>query len=381
QKYAMPAPRHYAQRALPDSAKNQPGTSGAQTAVPYRPSPISTPAMSETTTDTSAESHNTDVRFDEQSLRRTLGLSSQDIQSGDVTSWEAPSSSAWLTQRYAQEAQNRHLYGTPTPPGSTQQPSLNPQAGEFVPLGTRVPEAPDSPGAQAAAAQAGLGVLRIQHPWMARFRSGTVTADPQVRAQYARDIVRLGPWDARAMRDLAEKFGERVMEYNEEGGVPVSGVALFAKAIESAFVELHQTAYAQAFREELMRSVWGVIQGFWDASKPASLLCSLHKFPPTTLKPALEIVLFAGELYSVHVAPADFVYRCLGLLTGDMCVIEQLRAVRGLLIRLDYRLQKENRRAMSEILSAIHKNAPRIVPGQSALGEEFDVRVVRTQVE
>ena len=67
------------------------------------------------------------------------------------------------------------------------------------------------------------------------------------------------------MRDLAEKFGERVMEHNEEGGVPVSGVALFAKAIESAFVELHQTAYAQAFREELMRSVWGAIQGFWDA--------------------------------------------------------------------------------------------------------------------
>lgn len=78
---------------------------------------------------------------------------------------------------------------------------------------------------------------------------------------------------------------------------------------------------------------------------------------------------------------SDFVRKCLNGLVADMFVIEQLRAARVLLTRLDCTMFKENPQVMNDIVAAINNHALRIVPGQSSLGEVFDQRTVQVQVE
>ncbi|EIW52386.1 uncharacterized protein TRAVEDRAFT_53808 [Trametes versicolor FP-101664 SS1] len=374
QTFAMPSPRYYAPYGAPGS-KAQPHASSSRLATPYRPSPLSTPAISEATseTETSEDHASSVVQCDEESILRPLGLSEQDMQSAHSASWgssETPSEVAWLTQRRAMDARQRFQsaskYAVPVPSSST---ALNPRAGEFIPVAARLQGPP--PGL-------GTAVLRLQHPWMASFRRGSVTHDPNVRAQYAREIVRSGHWDTSVMTDLARKFAERVTESN---GEDLNVVALLARAINSHFAELGGEVCANAFREIMMYCLWVEFDAFWNPNNPTSFICTPRKTENPTLSVALSFVAFSGELYAVKIVNSDFVRKCLNGLVADMFVIEQLRAARVLLTRLDCTMFKENPQVMNDIVAAINNHALRIVPGQSSLGEVFDQRTVHVQVE
>ncbi|OJT02213.1 hypothetical protein TRAPUB_7328 [Trametes pubescens] len=374
QTFAMPTPRYYAPHGAPGS-KTQPYASSSQLATPYRPSPLSTPAISETTseTETSEDRASSVVQCDEESILRTLGLSAQDMQGADPTSWdssEAPSEASWLTQRRAMDARQRFQNASKyaAPPSATGV-TLNPRAGEFVPLAARLQGPPPGPGAM---------VLRVQHPWMASFRRGSVTHDPQVRAQYARDIVRAGRWDTDVMQDLAGKFAERVVESN---GEHLNIVALLARDIDGQFKELGQEVCARAFRDIMSRCLWVEFDAFWNPHNPNSLLRTARRTDRPTLSPALSLVSFIGELYAVQFVNSAFVRHCLNGLVADMLVIEQLRAARVLMTRLDCTMFNENPRFMSDIIAAINKHTLNIAPGHSSLGEVFDHRTVQVQLE
>lgn len=392
QTFAMPSPRYYAPYGAPGS-KDQPHASSSRIATPYRPSPLSTPAISEATseTETSEDHASSVVQCDEESILRPLGLSEQDMQSAHSASWgssETPSEVARLTQRRAMDArqkfQSASKYAVPVPSSST---ALNPRAGEFIPVAARLQGPP--PGL-------GTAVLRLQHPWMASFRRGSVTHDPNVRAQYAREIVRSGHWNTSVMTDLARKFAERVTESN---GEDLNVVALLARAINSHFAELGGEVCANAFREIMMYCLWVEFDAFWNPvslpvrpcctqndqylrqNNPTSFICTPRKTEKPTLSVALSLVAFSGELYAVKIVNSDFVRKCLNGLVADMFVIEQLRAARVLLTRLDCTMFKENPQVMNDIVAAINNHALRIVLGQSSLGEVFDQRTVQVQVE
>ncbi|CDO72171.1 hypothetical protein BN946_scf184970.g23 [Trametes cinnabarina] len=369
--YATPTPHYPALH--PPGLNIQSKASSSRSQTPWGPSPVSTPGFSETTSGTLSESNS--VNYDEENLVRTLGLSPQDIASADTTSWEAPSFSAWITQRRAQEAHDR-FSGPSIPRNWPQPPSLNPNAGEYVPLAVR--------GLHAAMAQAppvpevGVDVLRMSHPWMAKFRSGSVATDSGTRRDCARSIVRMCRWDAAMIQELAGKFTERAMEGN---GDRMLLVAPFAKAVHDAFKSFAGGVCTAAFRMHLMQCVWAEFEAIWQLGSPSSFLTPSNKWPQTYLSQALVVVSFIGELFSCHLVHAGFVYQCLRLLVSDMRVIEQLRAARVLLCRLDYHLQEADPAAMAEILEHIKTHASRIVPGQSALGEAFDFGTVKVQID
>ncbi|KAH9850204.1 hypothetical protein C2E23DRAFT_735598 [Lenzites betulinus] len=370
QTYAMPAPRHYAQMA------KMPRASSSRIDTPSRPSPISTPAISDATSDSFVSFEDAagaeGVRCNEENLLRTLGLSPQDIHTADVTSWEAPSFAAWLTQRRAQEARDQFDAKTPR----VGNPALNPYAGEFIPMAARMEGPLPSKNGVPLKLDMGVRTLEIKHPWMAKFRSGSVTLDAKVRVQYARAIVRMGTWDGRAMRDLATKFAERV---SESDGNDLNFIAMFAKAINRAFVDYQQTLCAQAFRLQLARCMWTEFEAFWDPSLSTSILCPGLTSKQKLLRPALLTASFVGELYSNQLVHGEVVYHCLNLLVSGMRFIEQLRATRMLLIRLDYQLLMEDPRAMDSVLAAVNRNVGHV--GHSALGEVFDLRTVQVQVQ
>ncbi|OSD02365.1 hypothetical protein PYCCODRAFT_1459070 [Trametes coccinea BRFM310] len=371
--YATPRPQ-YPPR-YPPGLKIHPQSqaSSSRSQTPWHPSPISTPGYSETTYDSTSDSNV--VHYDQENLVRTLGLSQRDIAAADTTSWEAPSFSAWVTQHRAQEAHDKYS-GAAAWAKTPRAPSLNPHAGEFVPL---VGRERDMANAQAAGApEVGTEVLRMTHPWMSKFRSGTSTTDPNVRKECARAIVRMSRWDAEAIRELASKFIERAMEND---GDSMLSVAVFAKAIHDAFRMFGGGICTTAFRVQLMRCAWSDFEATWQMGSPSSFLTVPNKWPGKYLAHALAIVSFVGELFSCKLVDPGFVYQCLHLLVSDMVVIEQLRAARVLLCRLDYRLQEADPAAMNGALECIKRNVSRIIPGKSALGEAFDYATVKVQID
>ncbi|KAI0373781.1 hypothetical protein BV20DRAFT_962367 [Pilatotrama ljubarskyi] len=374
--YEMPAPVQYLQTFIQQKGQPQPGSSR----TPYGPTPISTPGISDTTSESLSQDlrHNGAVRYDETNLVRNLGLSRQDVQATDVASWEAPSFEAWVTQPRAQRAHDT-LELSRSSSAASSHSSLNPYAGEFVPMAARPQGAPE--GQQevvAASPEVGMEVLRSQQPWMPDFHSGSVTKDPAAHRHHAKAIVHTGHWDDSSMRQFVEVIVQRVMESN---GDSLTMVAPFAKAIHDAFGRYGGNVCSVAFREHLRRGVWHDFESFWKPSLPTSLLFPHRNLPQRMLTPALAIVMFVGELFAQELVDAGYVYRCLELLVGDMRVIEQLRAARLLFCRLDYRLQDANPAAMGRMVDAIKMNANRLVPGQSALGETFEYSSVKAHVD
>ncbi|KAI9069322.1 hypothetical protein FKP32DRAFT_76725 [Trametes sanguinea] len=368
--YATPAPQY--PPLYPPGLKIHPQAqaSSSRSQTPWRPSPISTPGFSEATYASTSDS--SAVRYDEENLVRTLGLSQRDIAAADTTSWEAPSFGAWVTQHRAQEAHDNYSGAAPwakTP----RAPSLNPHAGEFVPLAGRERDATN-----VGVPDVGTEVLRMTHPWMAKFRSGTAATDSGVRQECARAIVRMSRWDATAIQELASKFVERALEND---GDSILSVAVFAKAVQDAFRTFGGGICTTAFRMQLMRCAWTEFEAIWQRGSPSSFLTVPNKWPGKYLAHALVIVSFVGELFSCKLVDPSFVYQCLRLLVSDMVVIEQLRAARVLLCRLDYRLQEADPAAMNEALEAIKRHGSCIVPGQSALGETFDYATVKVQID
>ncbi|KAI8986276.1 hypothetical protein BD414DRAFT_488197 [Trametes punicea] len=340
------------------------GSSRSRT--PYRPSPGSTPGISDTTSEASESSS---VQYDKENLVRTLGLSQQDIDAADVTSWEAPGFTAWITQRSAQEAQVWHFF----PNGqqvSSSHVVLNPNAGEFVPSAPRrwVSGAPE----------VGVDVLQMRFPWMSQFRSGSATTDSNARREDAKAIVHMCRWDGYTIQQLAVKFAERAMEGNGEN---LLLAAAFAKSILDAIRKYGGPICAAAFRMHLMRNVWIAFEAVWRVGLPTSFLSPGYQCGPSVLSPALAIVSFVGELFSHRLVHPGFVYRCLNLLVSDMFVIEQLRAARVLLCRLDHHLQCADPAAMNAVINAIITHSARIVPGQSVLGEAFNNGDVKAQID
>ncbi|KAI0642969.1 hypothetical protein C8Q79DRAFT_916274 [Trametes meyenii] len=378
--YAMPTPQRYLQ--YPTGTNGQPQPGGSRT--PYNPTPVSTPGISDTTSETSASSYQQGdaVQYDAQNLARSLGLTPKDIESADVSMWGAPGFVAWLTRHQEQDSYSDQTDADRTPVASAYPTSLNPHAGEFVPQASRTVTpgtASGLPKARALAADPmGVEVLRMHHPWMSKFRSGSVSEDVNVRRQYARAIVHMGSWNGTSMQDLARKFVECAMEGEHEG---LHRVAAFAKAIHGAFLSYGGSDCAKAFQLYIVRNVWDEIEKYWQPTVPTSLLGSPEQLPQKEMAPALTIIAFLGELYTQEQISYDVMYHCLHLLAADMCVIEQLRAVRVLICRLDRRLRDEHAIAMKSAMDDIWANAQRLVPGQSAVGEVFDKGTVKALLD
>ncbi|KAI0351393.1 hypothetical protein OH77DRAFT_1429681 [Trametes cingulata] len=373
--YAMPAPRQYLQSFI--QIKGQPQAGSSRT--PYGPSPISTPGISDTTSESLSQDnrHNDTVRGDGSNPAPNFSLPQRDGQATDITVRETPSFEAWMTQRRAQEAHDTHGPSRSSSAASSQN-SLNPHAGEFVPMAARPQGAPRGQQQTVAAPQVGLEVLRLQRSWMSPLHSGTATKDPAIHRELAKAIVHMGEWDGPTMQEFVEMLVQRAMESNGEN---LTMVAPFAKAIQDAFGKYGGNVCAAAFREHLQRQVWHDFEGFWKPDRPASLLSPHRNLPQRMLTPALANIMLIGELFAQGLVDAKYVYGCMALLVDDMCVIEQLRAVRLLFSRLDYRLHDADPVAMAKVVHAIAMNAHRLVPGQSALGETFDYSSVKAHVD
>ncbi|KAI0671131.1 hypothetical protein C8Q78DRAFT_991743 [Trametes maxima] len=375
--YAMPTPQRPFQYPVGTNGQPQPG--GSRT--PYNPTPVSTPGISDTTSETSASSYQPEdaVQYDAQNLARALGLTPKDVESTNVTLWGAPSFAAWLTRQQEQSDQEG---ADRTPVASAYPTSLNPHAGEFVPQATRTVRQGAATGLSRAATPAadptGEDTLRMHHPWMSKFRSGSVTEDENVRRQYARVIVHMGSWNGTSMQDLARKFVECTIE---GGGDVPQRLAAFAKTMHGAFLSYGGSGCGKAFRLYIVRNVWDEIEKHWQPTLSTSLLGSPEQLPQKAIAPALAIIAFLGELYAQEQVPYNVMYHCLHLLVADMCVIEQLRAARMLICRLDRRLRDEDPIAMKSAMDDIWANAARLVPGQSALGEDFSQGTVKALLD
>ncbi|KAI0759363.1 hypothetical protein BD413DRAFT_617824 [Trametes elegans] len=367
QQYAAPRPQH----ALPVAGGSK--TQCLRQATPLYGSPASTPSLSDVTSESSWGHLNACVEYDEENLIRTLGLSQHDIDYADPTTWKAPSFAAWLTQRRAQEAFEQHANATARPGPSSGTP-LNPNAGEFIPVTTRTQAAKQQAASDAEPKDEEM--LRLRHPWTAKFRAGSVTRDANVRREYAKEIVHMGRWDAHSMQALGGKFAERAMEAYGES---LQLVAPFAKATHDAFRRYGGPTCAASFKISLMQFVWVEFEAFWDANRRSSLMQYARKLMKDPWTPAISLASFVAELFTHQLVHAGFVYRCLHMLVDDMQVIEQLRGTRVLMTRLDYRLLAADRPAMENIIHAIKHNVRRVVFGHSALGEAVDVGVVKAQ--
>ena len=378
-KPTIPVPKR-----LPGHAFLQPHAADIRAPGPG-PSPISTPGLSDETSEPLAEEGQRygAARCDNEGLARSLGLPDEgDIASGDHQTW--------YVQRSAEEARSEFLESTSDTSSTTG--SLNPNAGEFIPSSTReigrlAPEDEE----------------QVDYPWKAQFNAGAATIDTNLRKECARKIVLYHWWNAKTMKELTEHFVTRV---RDNSGQDLVQIACFAKAMSDAFRLYAGGTTSGYFKQFLMRSLWYTFATLWQEvsisglivhrevlnhtlqGSPTSFLTFPHQnsaaktqFSPKALTPALTIAAFIPELFTHNLVHLSFVYQCLHLLVDNMCWIEQLRGARAFLCRLDYRPGDVDPAHMRHIVRSIKINSARIKPGQSALDAAFGEHDVNVQLE
>ncbi|KAI0330841.1 hypothetical protein GY45DRAFT_1323195 [Cubamyces sp. BRFM 1775] len=365
--FAIPVPKH-----LPEHLFLQPHPA-IQAPWPG-PSPVSTPGLSDETSETLAEEvqYYGTARCDEEGLAQSLDLPDEIVASEDMSIWEAHGFSVWLAQRCAEEAKSAFFESTSDTTATRR--ALNPNAGEFVPSSAR-----------AIGPDASEDEKQVDHPWMEEFSAGTATTNAKVRKECARTIVVSHLWNAKTMQELTERFITRVRDHS---GQDLVQIACFAKAMSNAFGLCAGGATSGYFRIFLMQSLLNTFAALWQEGSPTSFLSFPHqnpaaqtRFSPKALTPALTVAAFIPELFTQNLVHVGFVFQCLHLLVDNMCWIEQLRGARALLCRLDYRAADVDSTQMRQIMRTIKANSARIGPGRSALDAAFGDNDVNIQLE
>ncbi len=104
-------------------------------------------------------------------------------------------------------------------------------------------------------------VWQRHHPWISRFRAGSIILDHTVRRSYAEEIVNSGPWDTSTISELAGKFCDRVAEGLDDP--TIHNVALFAREVLDLFrAQLGHTP-ASFFENQLRQCVLSEFRAWW----------------------------------------------------------------------------------------------------------------------
>ena len=82
-----------------------------------------------------------------------------------------------------------------------------------------------------------------------------------------------------------------------------------------------------------------------------------------------------GDLFIVNLIPAETVILCLQVLIGNMFAVEQARAVRVLLSRVDTRLKDADPAALDTILNAFCTNIQHVKASFIGEFKDTDVKV------
>jgi len=249
-----------------------------------------------------------------------------------------------------------------------------------TPATRKTPTSPTSVPPRPATAQARTltSPFPVKHPWISTFRTASATSDRNVRRSQAATIINLGPWDEPTIAELAEKFGDRVMQgYTME----LVNVAPLARELYEGFRHELGEERAALFQRALSERVWTDFQTLWHADSSGAIRRSLPGHPRTgaLLSSGLAISFFVGQLFVEGLLAPNFVYNCLHTLVIKMSVLEEVHAVHLLVSSADVRLY--DTRCIPLFMDAFTTAAAAIPDNASVVGSTFDQPQVQQLVK
>ncbi|EJF60971.1 hypothetical protein DICSQDRAFT_136930 [Dichomitus squalens LYAD-421 SS1] len=298
-----------------------------------------------------------DGRYSRNHERKLLPMLDLDLEKAGTP--QTNSSAAWLQWR-AEQGRAAHIAR-----GEAATSRANPYAGPAL-VGR----------AQAPWADAGV---RMNHGWERMFRAASVTNDAQVRKKFADDIVNTGKWEegTSEVLALAGMLVERAAEGDAQGFV---SVAPFARNLHESF-KRKNGAVAAEFHGQLRRCIWEEFEAWWQPGKPTALSSFKYKGKPQALTASLAVATLIGDLFTVNLVPPETVILCLQVLIGNMFAVEQARAVRAMLSRVDARLKDADPAAVDTVLAAFCVNVDHVKTSFIGEFKDTDVKAQYDDVE